>query len=331
MNTLNSAWQLPIERGSTKMGKKAPRIISASQLELLRTCPRKWYLAHILKVRTPVKSDLEVGKFIHDSIAKYHTIGCSIKDLEADILTYPTLSAEVRDLALGMVKNYIDYDQRNPLITPDVQEVIVERDFEDVCLVHKGVTLKWKPDMLLVKKGEVAIVEHKTSSNDWDSYDFLMRPQMRIYIMAASHEFTGKKCTGLFNVLYKRVPRMPEITKLGKVSKAACVTTREMYIEAIRSTDGKIDDYIDFLSKLPNYVFVERYPVDTVRPKDTLKFIAQQVDTMNHIIDVGLPYGTETFVCKQCPYKEICASGGDNEAKLEDAIKYYKQDHQVEG
>lgn len=49
-----------------------PKVISTSQINTYRHCPRKYFLQYVLKIKTDVKSEaLEMGSRVHDSISKH--------------------------------------------------------------------------------------------------------------------------------------------------------------------------------------------------------------------------------------------------------------------
>lgn len=300
------------------------RNLSPSQIDTFKQCRRKWYFIYKLELgRAESTADQVLGKLMHSFVERYHSSGLSLQEFQDEIDQAYDLGPDLKLMADKMAQNYLEYELHNPLIKHGM-EVVVEKELTDITFAHKGVQLVGRPDMLLIGKTDVIVVEHKTSNIDWSYEDFFMRFQPRIYHFMASHEYTGKRVSVLFNIMYKRYPVKPSVNKDGTISKAACVTTRKLFLEVIKEIGADPSDYVNVLSRIPNYTFNERYPVEGITARGTGRVLNMIIDDINRCHSGDIPYGNETFMCKRCPFLQVCVNGGDDERRLDEAVTWFK-------
>ncbi len=136
------------------------------------------------------------------------------------------------------------------------------------------------------RSGVVLVIEHKSTSDPnpasvnrgytmaqqaW-GYDFALRQDPEQFGLSPFEKTNG---TGfVYNFLRKKLPREPEVTQKGKVSKKMVDTLPEMFAAAIERTGSDPADYVEILEKLTargdrflhrTEVYVEPYVSDAWR------------------------------------------------------------------
>lgn len=178
--------------------------------------------------------------------------------------------------------------------------------------------------------GNVWLVEHKTTSqSDLSQYVHKLHwdPQIRGYawIMLApvreSDVREPMRLTGvIYNVARKKLPREPELLKNGKaLSKAACDTTRDVFMHAILRHGLNPDDYADQLDKLAGkrffarerYVFtdpeIDAFEHDARAAAFRIMRAEQEAESQDHPRQVAVCQGVAPM---PCPYASICIEDG---------------------
>lgn len=177
--------------------------------------------------------------------------------------------------------------------------------------------------------GDLWFVEHKTTSNS-DLTKYLRKlhwdPQIRGYawILRApvkESDVESMRVKGvIYNVARKKVPREPELLKNGKaLSKAACDTTREVFLQAILRHGLNPDDYADQLEKLSGraffarerYVFtdpeLDAFEADARAAALRIMRAEQEPMSVDHPRQVAVCTGP---AASPCPYSNICIEDG---------------------
>lgn len=154
------------------------------------------------------------------------------------------------------------------------------------------------------------ILDHKTSKDKLDKTKLVLDDQMTMYIWAAQ-QILGIEIEGCYyNVLRKKLPRVPEplVSKKG-LSKAKSIdTTYDVYYQAIVENGFNPEDYRDILEHLMNTpnTFFERAKVRRNQHEILVAghFLLQEaVDMLND----PFIYPHSTWDCNwKCDYKELC-------------------------
>lgn len=286
------------------------RNLSPSQIQTFKQCKRKWYLHYVMEMSTGAQSNEQgIGKIIHDCLDIYY--GRKV-DPVSRITDDCNITAEDKDLMTNMMYNYMSYDEKNPL-TAGYDEILTETDIEDTVFGHKGINLRGRMDILMLNhsKKHATIVDHKTSDRDYTLNKFYLHYQTKLYHMMVSHKMPGWNVDVMFNILYKRYPKEPKINANGSMSKAKCITTRRMALDVICKQGLDRADYADYLEAIPNYVFIERFPVVEFKAKFTRLITSDVIDDINRAYSSFYPYGEEGPLCDSCPYIDICILGDD--------------------
>lgn len=286
------------------------RNLSASQIQTFKQCKRKWYLRYVMELPTGEQSyEQGIGKIIHDCLEIFHGKN---EDPLPRINDDCNITAEDKDLMTHMMYNYMDYDEKHPL-TAGYEEILCEKDIEDSVFGHKGVNLHGRMDILMLnhQHKHATVVEHKTAGSDYTLNKFYLHYQSKLYHMMVSHLLPNWKVDVMFNILYKRYPKEPSINKNGSMSRLKIITTKRMALDVILNNGLDRADYEDYLEAIPNYVFIERFPVVEFKAKFTRLITSDIIDDINRAYSNFYPYGEESPLCDSCPYIDICVLGDD--------------------
>lgn len=252
----------------------APRIkVTQSELSTFRTCRKKWdfrYRQALIPLRTP--KPLTVGAHFHHALrALYRAIQLGARSLD-DMLkvTRSELAQLAHEHQASLLDAYVDAgpDERSRILlemesagreaavavemyvrtfgVSDAEEyevLAVERTFEvplgdgrshgmlagqiDLALRHR-------------RSGIVWLGEHKTTSGSAADLDARLDldGQVRAYLYAMRSLFPGEELGGvILNATRKRAPAVPKVNKDGRVSVAACDTTRDIYLAALEAQE----------------------------------------------------------------------------------------------
>src|SRR5690606_10898829 len=99
--------------------------------------------------------------------------------------------------------------------------------------------------------GDVWILEHKTSATSWSLVDMLFNDQTLGYMWVVQQLLGSAPRGVIFNILRKKVPRVPQLLKNGGLSRAKNIdTTFETYMRAIEDNGLDPVDYVEILREL---------------------------------------------------------------------------------
>lgn len=284
------------------------RHISPSQIDTFKRCRRKWFFEKQLGMRGDESPAQALGKIIHDVLDIYHQTGDEALAMMQFRRQEAQLTREDAVLARNMLVDYFTFHDKSGEDYMG-EESWVEEEFSSFELADLGVILMCRPDIVVKKGRELKIIEHKTAGNFWTYDECLMHNQGKInsYIVSGSFDDIDK-VTVIFNVLYKKYAKEPEVTQKGTVSKKLITTTPEIYRAAIEREGGDEADYREILMKLRQHVFHERLEV-TYKRKVTEEMLVKEVKEMNRCLK-EVPNGSDiSFICKMCSFKDVCMIG----------------------
>ena len=264
---------------------KKKKIVTHSELQTFKSCPQKHAYAYEIgwKSRTVGVATLE-GLAGHRALEE-HYLGHGQEKAEAAIKgvfhsylernpflkpeqTEKVVEAETRSIAV--FRHYLRYYYRNNDFTPRHDFVsnspMVEREFLIPIYTPSGrrsslFMLAGKRDLIIKHKGKNWIVDHKfyagISGTEGDRLS--MDQQMRTYAYA-TQVYDGIPIAGAcYNIIKRKAPRQPKINKNGTVSKAACDTTKQIFLQALHNQNQTTEGYEDILDRLENNLFFARY------------------------------------------------------------------------
>lgn len=172
--------------------------------------------------------------------------------------------------------------------------------------------------------GWVWILDHKSSKDKLQREILILDDQMTMYLWALREIFrlwnsplTYKIAGCYYNVLRKKLPRIPQVLKTGKsLTKAKDIdTTYEVYLQAIIDNDFDPEDYQDILTYLqsqPNTFFerakVRRNAYEIAHAGSLL--LSEAIDMLN----APFIYPHFTWDCRwKCDYKDLCLAMNRND------------------
>lgn len=161
------------------------------------------------------------------------------------------------------------------------------------------------------------ILDHKSSKDKLNSDQLTLDDQMTMYMWALSQilamwqpEYAEKIAGCYYNVLRKKLPRVPPVLKDGKsLSKAKDIdTTYEVYLQAIIDNGFDPEDYqqiLEYLQRQPNTFFqrekVRRNVYEIANAGNLL--LLEAIDMLN----APYIYPHFTWDCRwKCDFKELC-------------------------
>ncbi len=290
--------------------------LSPSQLMEWCKCPRKWYYSNVCNLGYPeTDMALSIGKILHQFLENYH-MGAELQSL-LDDFEISCIGMKIEDIELvrNMMRQYVEFDRKSvaPLVIPSSKEQLILTE-KDYAIRYAGIDFEFRPDLLFQdESGRITIVDHKTAANNWTLEDFYSNLQGKLYAFFISRIFSGNPVSVMFNILYKKFARKPDLCK-GKrkddpmrVSKAKCTTTRELYLAAIKEVNGDEADYQDFLSTIPNHVFNERFRISDYRLHSISEILGDICERITYDRQ-RFPIGRNDYTCNQCCFKDICAN-----------------------
>jgi len=240
---------------------------------------------------------------------------------------------DIRQLGVDMLDGYVTWASLADFKegTGFKEVLLVEREFQVPIRDAEGNPLRFtdgagqiwechlvgRLDMIVQDfDGRLWVLDHKTSKDKLDPEILIMDDQMTIYLWAAQQIF-GVPFEGCYyNVLRKKVPRVPPVLKSGGLSQAKDIdTTYEVYMQAIEDNGLNPDDYhkiLDILQNKPN-TFYQREKVRRNQHEIVIAgalLVGEAVDMLN----APYIYPNPTWDCKwDCDYKELCLATNRND------------------
>lgn len=175
------------------------RIISISQVDSWLTCERKWLFNYgfLKQSKTPSRS-LSLGVLVHELLAEFYQCvknGLSVADARQEAMGYLTrlylegsYSVDVFSTAQILVSRYIEQDT----LATGTKIMAVEEPF--FIPINNDYWYGGKIDLLVEalqgrKKGQVLLIDHKTTYDFYTDSALKLNPQMPKY--AAAVRFNG--------------------------------------------------------------------------------------------------------------------------------------------
>jgi CRISPR/Cas system-associated exonuclease Cas4 (RecB family) len=221
--------------------------------------------------------------------------------------TVPTEGyAAAIDLATAMFEHYAMW-------APGRWEIIeVERPFRVNIPMPKtgnysrGV-LKGTMDAIVRYRGDLWVLEVKTAGNaaKGQAKEMNLDLQMSAYLWASRK--LGYKTKGVLRLTaFKILPKKPEMTQKGRLSKRRITTTHEMYMQAIVENELNPDDYIEKLDELLD----QENPCFALKPFEKaeaeLRVVERRLYNTYRQMSSPVIYPNEGMFCRNCWFLEPC-------------------------
>jgi len=196
------------------------------------------------------------------------------------------------------------------------------------------ISIRGKADALLKEKatGAYILVDHKFKKNISEERD-LPSMQFVIYKEAIRQMFGINLHALLYYEVKATAPKLPKITKDGKVSRANIVTTWEWYKSVIEITGEDPKDYDDMRVKLEARSWQEKRwvyqsPTLTENIIENIKEICSQMLRIHRGMQKPLKVLSQHHPCVRCSYYTWCVgeTRGDDMQAVEANIDFIEDD-----
>lgn len=329
--------------------------IHVTDMRQFQDCRLKWWFSSPLKrnMRPNLPSvPILIGSLFHEAIEAWHSTflqRISEDEALADGLDAVVARAEkyfdhpgfvysakttatehyadAVDLATAMFEHYAMW-------APGRWEILeVERPFRVNIPMpktgnHSRGVLKGTMDAIVRYRDDIWVLEVKTagSSSKGRAKELELDLQMSAYLWASRK--LGYDTKGVLRLTaFKILPKKPEMTQKGALSKRKITTTYEMYMEAIVENDLDVNDYTEKLDELAS----QENPCFALRPFEKapaeLRVIERRLYNTYRQMSNPIIYPNEGMFCRNCWFLEPClalSQGLDFEWLLEE--EYHKSD-----
>ena len=237
---------------------------SVSQLRTYTECPRKWYMSYVLEVGSQGTASMKLGSLMHIMLADYH----AGRDTNFDVLGRE-YSLDLLTEAIRLMPFYQEADKNHHIqivqdgYTPEVWlEIPVGED-----------SIFGRCDFIAFdSEGKLIIGEHKTSSQAWNEWRFMLDFQTGVYAAMGGGIYPNDGVSVLFNVIKTTKKKEP-------------VWEEVLQREVVKAPSDK------------------RY--------DTLSEVREVVRRIKETKLMYEAYKTEGFSCGFCCYNFLCVLGND--------------------
>jgi len=264
------------------------RIISISQVDSWLTCERKWLFSYgFLKQSSSPSRSLSLGVLVHDILAEFYKAiqnGMSVADARQEsmgrltkLFLEGTYSVDTFSMAQILVSRYIEQDT----LATGTKILAVEEPFF-IPIVQGSYWYGGKIDLLVEalqghKKGQVLLIDHKTTYDFYTDNALKLNPQMPKYTAAV--RFNG-------------------------------YPVDDAYLNQIRTRFS-----LTQIPKKADSDLFKRAPTDITQPKVRSALHHQMVASEQIIAAYKKPLTLleqeclpvqNNMVCKNCPFQEPC-------------------------
>ena len=281
---------------------------SHTSVKLYQRCAKKYEYKYIRRLDPEYRpAHLERGSRLHQGLALYHTYDPAFADwiLDAD--------KEDTDILFRYAEKWQDDDI----------DWTVEHAEEEFELEMGPYTLRFIPDLVIRHRGELWVVDHKTTANipdEWDPYN--MTDFQHLLYVAGIQEQLGPVAGFMFNYIRTKPPTQPKLIKDG--SRIAAVRTLDTDYNTLhefaRKTgqleDPDVIDKLNILKHSPDRFFQRHWlPVSQSAVQEAVR------DTYGVMSEISareagrLPGGFPRHVvgsyggmssCARCEYQPLC-------------------------
>jgi hypothetical protein len=187
----------------------------------------------------------------------------------------------------------------------------------------QGIDFVGTPDWIASDSSGTWVLDHKFRKTFRPPESEDLNLQMAFYQGLVWHRF-GIDTIGSRQIQIKPLlPKEPEITKLGKISKKDTMTDWETYSKFVISQGEDPNDYLDMKEKLDKHVWIDYESTAAYRSnKEVTKLWNDMIIPIAHEIleakekNKTQPRCMQWGTCQSCDYKDYCVEdikGGDLE------------------
>lgn len=296
--------------------------VSISEIRNFKSCPRRWYLKHVLKIEPPqVGTARAFGTIMHAALETlYRTrgdFGLSSIELEKQIQATPqeNLTEDDAKMLRALFDEYYKFAvDKGDFILWDI--VAVEA-FHSVFMPEWNATFKARFDLVVKDRstGAIYVVDHKTTKQFRDT-PLDMDEQVTSYLWLARRVYGNVKGV-IFNRIKKIMPVQDipmlqngkpskNISKLTHVSPA---TYREVLVSQGLENDADYKTVLDKKSEALAHPFFRR---DILTRNDNeiatfVKLTREVIEQMRAIKSHPEKiYPSPGLLCSWCDYATLC-------------------------
>ncbi len=293
------------------------REIRMHELATFRRCPKKYEYAFVRNWEPLVPPEVvRIGDYVHQFLA--HAVA-------PDARPQPVPRREDED-AFAMAEDIVTRYVQHVGLPPAGDVIAVEEDYSRE-ISELGVTVAFKPDLVYWDEARTRFVirDYKTvdqiprerTEDELDLqplvYLWGMRPYLKLMAMLIGRRPGTCSILWEYEFLRRAVPRDPDVTRDGRVSRARITTTRERYEAAVRRAGADPAEYADILDSLPreaDYFGRERI---LLTPEELDRAESEILDSLRlllladrHDLFPRNPIKTGGERCAGCPYFQLC-------------------------
>lgn len=313
--------------------------VSHSKIKTWRRCRKQYAYKYIEKLEPRKKGrPLYFGSIVHEMIEAFAN-GDDPKSITKKYRndTKKLFSSEreeyaqIIDDAETMMEHYFKYYKDSPIKFVAVKGKLAEHEFE--LEIAPGIVLKGKIDAIAkTPDGSVWIMEHK-SHKTLPAEDIRFRDVQTVIYAHVAPQIGIKKVDGvLWDYIRSKMPRVPELTKKGQLSKGKIDTLKSVYEKAIKDNKLNPKDYKEELTALEgsedNYFKRIFMPLNDSAGKQLIK---EMIITAKEIQEKGEKDATRNITndCSWCSYEKLCMAelvGNDADYLRKTEFKERKND-----
>jgi hypothetical protein len=163
----------------------------------------------------------------------------------------------------------------------------------------------------LDKDGKQIVSEWKTTGDKTPNVEWINLSWQNVIYVRGVEEQYGTRPMVEYNILRKKVPGRPHVKKDGKVSRAACDTTKVIFEQALADAGQDGTGYEEILRRLEHNRFnwIIRVHRNDAEIDQALAEIGRVIGQITGAKRVGEPaFYRNTEACRifSCPYRSIC-------------------------
>lgn len=314
-----------------------PHPLSFSQMKVFKRCAWRFnqeYNVGVRRASTGLR--LAEGDFIHRllsvfyagqrelDVPEWRTTWLNIKDQYTSTQLFEEDAEEVSLLADRVYKIMERYEACAPFAGAEVLHVEEELRITSAAT---GFPVVIKPDLVIRNSTGVWLVDHKTTRDFEDDLENNLRYDDQINLYLWGLRELGYEVVGaVHDMIRTRLPRYPDITKKGLLSRQACITDEATVREGAATAHAFEIPQADIENYLATMKMSEFFKqVYTFRSDDVLDKMAEEYRLTKWMMDAQAKIGAypRTFIprdCTMCPLRELCMAdlmGGDVETLMQ--------------
>ncbi len=308
-------------------------IVHVTEFGAFRRCRVAWSLSREGLYAIRRKPSMWLGTGIHTALAAYYRgqmEGQAADPVETFTIWHTTqidrLTAEyenlwdddlanlmkLAELGEGILRHYLDWshalDKAWRVLAVEAKfarQLPVGADDHDPSKVFLVGTAD-----LVVESGDghAWVVDHKTSENLIDLRFLELEQQTTAYMWLLQPILGDRLAGSVYNSIRRRLPRVPELTSKGALSRRSIITTYSVYLQAIHDYGLKTKDYDEELGSLKAQTnpFFTRERVS----RNEIELAALQTHMSMQGIEIrddpDIYPNQSAMTCPTCEYAQLC-------------------------